>query len=1005
MSGIPRSVRGLAIGYGLLAAALLPTSVFWRAGGAICWLVLGATSVLVIGLGPRLRGSSQPLLWCRAASLSGVGVVAVALYRMLDSHAHPPNPLWGYATTQIALLDAVLYLCAVAVALMLLLGRAGRGAWLGDLDPLVLFLTLFVVVATLVALLLSTARHQSVAEIAVLVTYLVFDMLIVTILGMHLRRYRDRLGTQGNLVFGGVLLLTVAAAAIGAADVRGYPVPVHPLHAAWLAGLVLLAAAALAPGPAERVVDPAPRRIGRPTLIVIVILLIGPALELVDPGFTNVVTLLLVVVVSLLLTEARQRIENERTIRDAAADLAAATGVSEILAVTLTAAVRCGDRHDRIVLCADGPGGPRMVCSDPGDKRGADRLAGLRPAEAIDLVFGETGHVMVAAPVAPGDATAVALGVASADRARPRSRGPLELLVAQAGQAVQRVAVTDALTRQAGEEYFRTLVANASDMILTVVSDGRIGYASPSAHALTAGCDPGSVDLSEVLGPGNAGEIRKLLRTRAGRGGTDGSLHWRLTVDRATLEVDVRIADLRAHPRVGALVVTMRDVTPQARLYRELRRLAFRDDLTGLGTRAGFVQRYADASTGAGAAPLVLAVDIDGFTELNQLHGRAAGDRVLVAVAARLARVRGYAARLGGGRFALLVDPRAVGGDAAVAPDRDADAEARLLHETLSGPVDLDSTRISVAVNVGAAVAAGVLDAHEALEHAGLAEAEARRDRHRRWRAYDPAMLAAVRERDGLRRDLAEALAEDGLTVHYQPFVDLSTGRVVGFEALVRWDHPARGRLAPGDFIPLAEDTGLIGQLGNWILRRAVRDVAGLRCLPGGDRIHMSVNISAQQLADPRFVEEVCVALRTAGLPPAALALEVVESTVLDRAGDVAVLRALRAQGIMLAIDDFGTGHSALSYLLDLPFQALKIDRSFVTEIAGDPRRVGLVRAIVGIAESLGLTVIAEGIETAADRAVLAAAGCRFGQGYLFSRPVPLAEAQELLGRTWPDER
>ncbi|MBU3065765.1 bifunctional diguanylate cyclase/phosphodiesterase [Nocardia sp. NEAU-G5] len=1000
MSGIPQSVRAVAIGYGLLVAVLLPAAAFWRGdGGVSCWLVLATVSVVVIGLGPWLRGSPRPRLWGRAAQLSAIGVVAVALYRMVDTQAHPPNPI-GFA-----LLDAVPYLCAVAIALMLLPGRAGRGAWFGDLDPLILFLTLFIVVGTL-ALLLSTPRHQSPAETAVLITYVVFDVLIVAILGMHLRRDRDRLGAQGNLVFGGVMLLMVAAVGIGATDVRGYHIPLRPLHAAWLAGLVLVAAAALVPAPAALTADPAQRRIHRPTGTVIVILLVGPALELVDPGFTNVVTLLLVVVVGLLLTETRQRIDNERTIRHAAAALAAAPDVPDILSVTLTAAVRCGDRLDRIVLCADGPGGLRMVSSDPADEHRAGGPDGMRPAEAIALVFGDTGHTMVYAPVAPGEAAPVVLGVAGEDGAPPRARGLLELLVAQAGQAVQRVAVTDELTRRAGEEYFRTLVANASDMILTVDADGGIGYVSPGAHILTAGSEAGSVDLVQALGPGNAREVRELLRTEAGHGGTGAPLHWHLAVGQATLEADVRIADLRADPRVGALVVTMRDVTSQARLYRELHRLAFHDDLTGLGTRAGFAQRYADAATGPAAAPLVLAVDIDGFTELNQLHGRAAGDRVLVAVAERLARVRGYAARVSGGRFALLVDPRTPDDDddAPGIPDWDADAEARLLHETLSGPLDLDSTRISVTVNVGAATTVGVLDADEALEHAGLAEAEARQDRHRRWRAYDPAMLAAVREHDELRRDLAAAIAEDRLSVHYQPFVDLHTGRVVGFEALARWEHPERGSLMPGDFIPLAEDTGLIGPLGNWILRRAVRDTAGLRFLPGGDRIHVSVNISAQQLADPRFVDEVSASLRTTGLPPGALGLEVVENSVLDHDGDVAVLRELRALGIMLAIDDFGTGHSALSYLLGLPFQALKIDRSFVTAIDGDPRRMGLVRAIVAIADSLGLTVIAEGIETAADRAVLADAGCRFGQGFLFSQPVPLADARELLGRTWPSE-
>jgi|GEM_PF-2267856 len=867
MLGIPRRIRGIAIGYGLTVAVLLPAAVFWSEGARVCWYLLAALSILVIAVAPWLRGSPCTRLWGRTAQLSTVGVVAIALHHMLGIHSRPPDSVGT------ALLDAAPYLCAVAIALMLLPGRSGRGAWFGDLDPLMLFLTLFVLIATLVVLLVSAPHHPSFTGTAVLCTYGAFDVVVIVILGVHLRRDRRRLGVQGRLVLVGVMLLMVGAIGVYAVDVRDYELPRRLLHAVWLAGLVLIAAAALIQGEVAATLERVPRRIGIPNGAVIAVLVFGPPLEMINPGFTNLITLLLLAVLCLLLSQAEHRIQNERTIR--------------------------------------------------------------------------------AATVA-----------------------------------------------QAAEQYFRTLVANASDMILTIDQDGRFGYASPSATALTAGHDPESADLERILGPDNAQDVRKLLRTTRGHGSVTSPLHWRLTVGETTVEADVRIADLRADPRVGALVVTMRDVTAPARLHRQLRRLAFYDNLTGLGTRAGFVQRYAESAAPPGAAPLVFAVDIDGFTELNQLHGRAAGDGVLVAVAARLARVQGYAARLSGGRFALLI-----GRDSpADGQDWDVEAQARMLQEAVSGPVDLEAARITVSVNVGAADTAGVRDADEALEQAGLAEAEARRDRHRRWRAYRPAMLEAVRERDGLRRDLAAAIAQDELCVHYQPFVELSTGRVVGFEALARWHHRERGLLAPDDFIPLAEDTGLIGPLGNWILRRAVRDTAALRCLPGGDQLYIAVNISAQQLADPRFADEVATTLETAGLPPGALGLEVVESSVLDRAGDIAVLRALRATGIVLAIDDFGTGNSALSYLIDLPFETLKIDRSFVTGISGDPRRVGLVRAIVGIAESLGLTVVAEGIETEADRAVLAAAGCRFGQGYLFSPPVPLAQAQALVERTWPVE-
>jgi EAL domain-containing protein (putative c-di-GMP-specific phosphodiesterase class I) len=284
-------------------------------------------------------------------------------------------------------------------------------------------------------------------------------------------------------------------------------------------------------------------------------------------------------------------------------------------------------------------------------------------------------------------------------------------------------------------------------------------------------------------------------------------------------------------------------------------------------------------------------------------------------------------------------------------------------------------------------------DARLALEAAKGAGRDARR-------CYDPAMLQARLEHAELHRDLQAAISRGELLLRYQPVVELATGLISSFEALVRWPHPERGVIAPDKFIPLAEETGLIVPLGRWIIRRAALDAAALRAQPGGEQLRVAVNVSARQFSVPGLIADINAGLAEAGLGPEALIVELTESALIRRAeeGGTAPLDALKELGVGLAIDDFGTGYSSLSYLHDLPFDALKIDKSFVDEITTSPRRMDLVRGIIDIADSLGLHVVAEGLEQPRQRELLAAAGCRYGQGFLFSPPVRLDQALAMLG-------
>jgi PAS domain S-box-containing protein len=546
-------------------------------------------------------------------------------------------------------------------------------------------------------------------------------------------------------------------------------------------------------------------------------------------------------------------------------------------------------------------------------------------------------------------------------------------------------------------------VRNAADVIMIVGGCGTIRFTSPSARSLLGTEDATGLLVEDLFGPVNARVVQHRLARAFDATEDPVPEYW--TVERdggRLLELEVRFADLRTDPTVGGLVLTIRDVTEQHRLQRELQYLAYHDALTDLGNGLRFAAQVeaelAQDTRVASCRTVTLVAEVDDFWNIVNLRGRQTADRMLIALARRLEAAADGASRLSGAIFGALAVPADHG-------CRDAAALAGHLQQELSRPLDLGTESMTPRVSVGAVAVAGLADADEALSRAGLALAAAKADPRRPWRVYQPTMLDAALDRAALHGDLAAALACDGLAVHYQPIVDLDGGAVTGFEALARWQHPQRGAIPPSRFIALAEETGLIVPLGRWALRRALADLARLRALACPDvGPRMAVNVSALQLSEPDFPAEVAALLEEAGVPADALCLEITESSVLDRSGrNLEALRELKALGLSLAIDDFGTGHSALSYLSDLPFDSLKIDRSFITPIATSPSRAELVRGIVRIAGAVGMRVVAEGIETGRQQELLVDASCHYGQGYLYSRPVPVDEAAALLEHGWQD--
>jgi diguanylate cyclase (GGDEF)-like protein len=435
-----------------------------------------------------------------------------------------------------------------------------------------------------------------------------------------------------------------------------------------------------------------------------------------------------------------------------------------------------------------------------------------------------------------------------------------------------------------------------------------------------------------------------------------------------------------------------------ARLYQEIQHQALHDGLTGLANRVLFRDRVAHAierSLGRDGRPFaILFIDLDDFKTLNDTLGHVRGDEILVATARRVAeslRPNDTAARLGGDEFAVLLD--------GMRDEEMALSIAVRLADTLREPMDINGMTTNVAASIGIALSGTFGEtADDLLRNADVAMYAAKASSRGRAQVFQSILRADAVARSEVASQLRGVEARGELLLDYQPIVELASGAVVGLEALVRWQPPGRPLLMPDKFIDLAEQTGDIVPMGRWILREACRQVRAWQVRLGLPELQVSVNLSARQFQEHDLVETVRLVLEETELAPSSLVLEITESGLMQRTrGTIGRLAELRALGIHLAIDDFGTGYSSLSYLERFPVDSLKIDRSFISELTPSGERPAIARAIVELGRTLGLHVVAEGIEQPDQAEWLIGLGCAYGQGYLFSRPLGVDATEAFL--------
>jgi diguanylate cyclase (GGDEF)-like protein/PAS domain S-box-containing protein len=571
------------------------------------------------------------------------------------------------------------------------------------------------------------------------------------------------------------------------------------------------------------------------------------------------------------------------------------------------------------------------------------------------------------------------------------------LFARQAIATALAVAVQTGLATRSAEARFNALIRNTADVIAIVTADGRISYVTPTAERIfgLAAQDLIGQQLDELIAFDDRARLREFLARDLASDGASANLEARVPRgDDKQRVVEIHGTNMDSEPAIGGRLLTLRDTTDRKGMEEQLKRMAFHDPLTLLANRTLFRDRLEHAvavSKRNGRGLAIMFVDLDNFKKINDSLGHAQGDRVLSKSAQRLVkatRTGDTVARLGGDEFAVLLENL-------TSKEPVTEIASRIV-ESLQESLDLPGADVRVAASVGVAFATPDDGVEELMRNADVAMYSAKAQGKGRYTVYEPAMQGAASKRQELEAEIDLALKENQFLLHYQPIVELHSGYLLGVEALLRWRHPIRGLLGPSEFLSVTEESGQIVTLGRWVLAQACREVCVWQTrLPEGRQVRVGVNVSAVQLSKSDICADVKKALTLSEIDPGCLVIELTESVLMQNSEDVlATLNQLKKLGVRIAIDDFGTGYSSLSYLHRFPIDLLKIDRSFVEQLGSIDEGAGLARSIITLGGTLGLEVVAEGIELEQQQRELIELGCVAGQGYYYSRPALLHELE-----------
>ena len=1033
-------LRLLVVGYVACVAVattcylLFPT---WHTG---TWATIGFTSVAAILLGVHLHRPSQRLPWYLLAAANFAFTSGDTAYNVLKSVTGVANPFPSIAD---AFYLVTYPLFAAGLLLFIRRRSADRRDWGSLLDAMTI--TSGLALLSWIYLIAPNTQASGTTWLSktISIAYPLGDVLMLAMLA--------RLLVAGSTRTRAIQLLTVGTVGMLLSDclygwyqVNGAWQVGTPMDLGWVVFYTAWGLSALDPSMVG-LTEPVRRRAagipGQRLGLLALASLIAPSMLLYeavrgnvrDAGviavFSAVLFLLALARLAGLVSTTRRAILRERALRVSAASLVAAISVEEIAVLvrrTASTLLRSDAPHEAVLALGDTAWLRPVLGAQPAppDWRitSAEKLTGswLQALQsgrsqliAVGELLGEPGaeYEPSTALLCPlvlqerptGESLFGALVVAGPEQQLDEYRSVLEALASQVALTVERIRLSKEVIRRNSEAYFRTLIHNASDVILILDDDNTVRYASPSAEAVFGPeLLQGTCRLTDLVHPDDAGRAALALdQMRETDREQDLCEDWQLiSHDHRRVEVEVRCSNLRHDQSVRGLVLTLRDVTDQRKLERELTHRAFHDSLTGLPNRVLLLNRIERSLVKGrrergGTLVSALFIDLDDFKVVNDTLGHTVGDHLLIAASRRLAatlRAGDTAARLGGDEFAVLIE--------GIREPSEAEEIADHIVEALSRPFQIGGEPVSVSASVGIATELDSTDGEELLGHADLALYAAKAAGKRQWRRYHQILHSGMVERHELRTSLDSAIAEEEFMLLYQPIVEMSSGTITGFEALARWPHARLGLVLPEHFIALAEETGHIMPLGAWILKQAAGDTVRWQQQTAARQVPLdiNVNVSARQFRDPRFVGEVRHVLDESGLAPASLVLELTETVLMRQTDQVRTdMRTLKDLGVRIAIDDFGTGFSSLGYLRDFPIDLLKIDKSFVDGILADEQQVALVEGIIGIAGTLGMKVIAEGIEDPRQQTALAAMGCEFGQGYLFSPPVSAQGSEHLL--------